>query len=176
MIYLIKFDDSGRRGETYVKDEMTAEQVEELLQQGYIEVSQESYNLIIGNIDGKEYVRNEDGSYTAYVPPEIPPTFEEQQAYFTQAVETYMDKTAKTKGYDNIAKAITYYNSIDATFAAEARSLSKWRDKVWRKCYDILAEVKAGTRPIPANVEEVIAELPEIMWEEPKVDEVPNGQ
>ena len=74
-----------------------------------------------------------------------------------------MDKTVQTRGYDSIHTACTYTNSTDETFKTEGTACVAWRDAVWRKCYDILAEVKAGTREIPTE-EELLAELPVLDW------------
>ena len=94
---------------------------------------------------------------------EAPLTEEQIQAHLTQVVQNYMDKTVQTRGYDNIHTACTYANSTDETFKAEGTACVAWRDAVWRKCYDILAEVKAGTREIPTE-EELISELPKLEW------------
>ena len=94
---------------------------------------------------------------------EAPLTEEQIQAHLTQVVQNYMDKTVQTRGYDNIHTACTYANSTDETFRAEGAACVSWRDAVWRKCYDILAEVKAGTREIPTE-EELLAELPVLDW------------
>ncbi len=91
------------------------------------------------------------------------PTEAEIQAQLTAAVQAYMDSKAQTRGYDNIHTACSYSNSTDHIFAAEGQACLQWRDKVWRKCYDLLAEVMAGTREIP-TVEELIAELPVLEW------------
>lgn len=56
--YLIKLDDKGRRIDTLVADEKTAEQVKSLLSEGYISIPEDTYQKMIGNVDGKEYVRN----------------------------------------------------------------------------------------------------------------------
>ena len=48
MIYLIKFDHNGRRSETFVKEEKTLEQVQELLNDGFLEISETEYQLLIG--------------------------------------------------------------------------------------------------------------------------------
>ena len=74
-----------------------------------------------------------------------------------------MDKTVQTRGYDNIHTACTYANSTDETFKAEGTACVVWRDAVWRKCYDILAEVQAGARAVP-SAEELISELPKLEW------------
>lgn len=78
MNYLIKFNDDGRRGETYVKEEKTEEQIQELIFQGFLEISETEYQLLLGNTDGQEYIRNADGTFSPYVPPE--PTPEEKAA------------------------------------------------------------------------------------------------
>lgn len=96
-------------------------------------------------------------------PEKSAPTEAEIQEELTQAVQAYMDGTVQARGYDNIHTACSYSNSTDHIFAAEGQACLQWRDKVWRKCYDILAEVKAGTRGIP-TLEEVIAELPVLVW------------
>lgn len=82
---------------------------------------------------------------------------------FTSIVQAYMDSTAQTRGYDNIHTACSYVDDPDPIFATEGSACKQWRSRVWRKCYDILAEVKAGTRAIP-TAEELIAELPKLEW------------
>lgn len=74
MIYIIKFDEKGYRQETYVKDEMTEERIQELLDEGYIEVTEEDYQLLLGNIDGKVHIRKEVDGEVVYEeePPYVP--------------------------------------------------------------------------------------------------------
>ena len=84
---------------------------------------------------------------------------ERLQATMTDAVQSALDTFAKTRGYDGIMSACSYSNSTDAQFKLEADYCIQLRDTTWRMGYAILAEVKAGTRPIP-SVEELIAELP----------------
>lgn len=57
MLYLIKFEKNGRRGETYVADEKTQEEIQELLDNGFEEVSEEDYQLLLGNVDGEEHIK-----------------------------------------------------------------------------------------------------------------------
>lgn len=96
------------------------------------------------------------------IPPYIP-TEEELQQQFEDGIEAYMDSVVQTRNYKNIHTAASYVNSTNEKFAREGAACNKWRDDVWDKCYAILAEVKAGTRPIP-TLEEVIAELPKLVW------------
>jgi hypothetical protein len=78
MIYIIKFDEKGYRQETYVKDEMTEEKIQSLLDEGYIEVNEEDYQLLIGNTDGKVHIRKEvDGEIVYEEEPPYVPTQDE---------------------------------------------------------------------------------------------------
>lgn len=91
------------------------------------------------------------------------PTAEEKQErlqrQMTNAVQAALDAFAQTRGYDGIMSACSYSNSTDAQFKLEADYCIQLRDSTWRMGYAILAEVKAGNRPVP-SVEELIAELP----------------
>ena len=74
-IYLCKFDSEGRRGETHLACEYTDEQKEAMIQDGYIEITEEDWNYYVGNegqgANGTGYIRGADGKPTdapAYVP------------------------------------------------------------------------------------------------------------
>lgn len=82
---------------------------------------------------------------------------------FTQSVQKWMDSKAQERGYDNIISACTYADSTDAKFAAEGKAAKEWRDKVWRHCYDVVAQVVSGNRDIPTT-SELLAELPKLEW------------
>ena len=85
------------------------------------------------------------------------------KATLLKAVDDYMDKTVRERGYDNIAKCVTYEGDIDPIFNREGTAAKQWRSKVYRKCYDVLVDVEAGLRDVP-TVEELIAELPVLTW------------
>lgn len=90
MIYLIKFEEDGRRGDTYVKEEKTQQQIDELLSQGFVEVQETEYQLLLGNIDGNEYIRDpQTGELKPYVPPQ--PTDEELKERAAQEVRKERD-------------------------------------------------------------------------------------
>ena len=118
-------------------------------------------NSVEGNYYLEDYASDENGNMQLVVRqltfPE--PTPEEVQKQMTDAVQAALDNFAKTRGYDGIMSACSYSNSTDAQFKLEADYCIQLRDTTWRMGYAILAEVKAGTRPIP-SVEELIAELP----------------
>ena len=73
MNYLIKFDECGRRTETYVKEEKTQEQIDSLLKVGYVLVSEDDYRLLLGNTTGREHIRNpETGNFEELAAPKFP--------------------------------------------------------------------------------------------------------
>ena len=87
----------------------------------------------------------------------------ELKCFYIDIVQSMLDEKVKEKGYDSIFTAISYINSIDTNFKAEAEVCSKWRDEVWRNCYAILDEVLSGQREQP-TVEELLIELPQLVW------------
>lgn len=98
------------------------------------------------------------------IPPVIiPKTVNEIVQEFTFTVQSYLDTTAKTRGYDGILSLCSYATSKNATFAKEGQAGVEWRDAVWAMCYEILAEVQAGTREVPTDI---ISELPVMNWGE----------
>lgn len=113
----------------------------------------------------KEIMRGNDGKlyFAGEEPITPPPTPEQIQKTLTDAVQAHLDTKVKERGYDSILSACSYVNSSDPTFQAEALACVAWRDAVWRTCYNILDEVMAGEREIP-TAEELIAELPELVW------------
>ena len=88
---------------------------------------------------------------------------EDLQAKYTRLVQDYMDKAVQTRGYDDVFTCISYVDSTDEIFRREAQAVLAWRDKVWRMCYEVLAEVKAGKRAVPSEAE-LLAMLPKLEW------------
>lgn len=86
------------------------------------------------------------------------------KAEVVTAVQGTLDSFAATRGYDGILSACTYVTSTVPTFAAEAQTCVNLRDATWSACYQLMADVQAGKRPVPASVAEVLAELPKLAW------------
>lgn len=99
-----------------------------------------------------------DGEFVS--PASIPPTPEEVRTQKVSLVQSHLDAAAQALGYDTIANAITYAEEpAVAKFQNEGRALRAWRSLVWQRCYEIMAEIDAGDRSVPDDVE-LIAELP----------------
>ncbi len=89
---------------------------------------------------------------------------ERLQASIVQSVQRRLDDFAKTRGYDGILSAATYATSTVPAFAAEGQYAVQVRDQTWATLYEILAQVQAGTRPAPASLADIEAELPALAW------------
>lgn len=95
----------------------------------------------------------------------VPWTPEEIQFALTDEIQQHLDATARTHSYDGILSLCTYATSPNPKFAAEGQAAVVWRDACWTVGYQILAECQAETRAIPTP-EELIAELPAMVWPE----------
>lgn len=92
-----------------------------------------------------------------------PPSQAEQLTVLEGAVQQYLDQKAQAKGYDSAASCISYLNSSNATWKADATAMNTWRDDVWNFCFTNEANVKAGTTPMPTSAQ-LIAALPAAPW------------
>jgi hypothetical protein len=88
---------------------------------------------------------------------------EQLRQALTRAVQSHLDREAQERNYDGILSLCTYATSVNPKFAAEGQAGVEWRDAVWAKCYEILTDVQAGTRPAP-TAEHLISELPTFAW------------
>lgn len=90
-----------------------------------------------------------------------PPSLQEQVVAATQQ---RLDDFARTRNYDGILSACTYATSTAPKFAAEGQYAVQARDATWAALYVLLAEVQAGTRPVPDDFEDVAPLLPPLEW------------
>ena len=82
----------------------------------------------------------------------------------TQQTQARLDEFAKTRNYDGILSACTYATSPTAKFAAEGQYCVEARDATWSALYTIMAEVEAGTRPMPSGYADIEPDLPVLVW------------
>lgn len=117
--------------------------------------------LLAAQSAGKRIVADANGYPVAQdPPPPPPPTAAQIRAALTDAVYAHMNAAAQARGYDDIKAAVTYAEEPAVPiFQAEGRALRAWRSLVWAHCYQVLADVQAGTRAIPTAAQ-LIAELP----------------
>ncbi len=79
------------------------------------------------------------------------------------AVQNLLDRKAKEKMYDNGFAIASYAASTNETFRDEAQRFISWRDGVWSKCYEILADFESGEIEMP-TVDYVMERLPTLDW------------
>ena len=86
------------------------------------------------------------------------------QDAIVDATQLRLDTFAQTRNYMGILSAATYATSNVPRFQAEGEYCVNQRDATWAKLYEMLAEVQAGTRPMPTGYADIEAELPVLVW------------
>jgi hypothetical protein len=94
----------------------------------------------------------------------VPRPAEEVQAEIVDATQRRLDDFARSRNYDGILSACSYATSTVPKFRAEAEYCVQARDATWAAMYQVLAEVQAGTRPMPSGFADVAAALPPLVW------------
>lgn len=123
-----------------------------------------------GSVDELQAYANSVAGDPRYFTPYLSPEQEAQQLgvarqnEITAAVQGRLDSFAATRNYAGILSLCTYATSTNVKFAAEGQYGVELRDATWAACYQILAEVEAGTRPLPSGYEEIAPELPTPQW------------
>lgn len=79
-------------------------------------------------------------------------------------VQNILDNFAKTKGYSDIASAVSYFNSTVPSFAADASAAINCRDLTWTGVYNYRNGILAGTIPFPSSFDEFVGKLPVLSW------------
>ena len=89
---------------------------------------------------------------------------------YTAQVQEMLDKAAQELGYDSCLSVCSYIDTGVEKFDAEGKQFRAWRSAIWNRGYELLAEVKAGTRAVPTP-----AELPGLLPKLEDFEEVNNG-
>lgn len=97
-------------------------------------------------------------------PPPPAPTVEEVQAQVVRQTQTRLDAFAQTRGYDGILSASTYVGDPSPRLAAEGVYAKAARSATWETLYAFMAEVQAGTQPMPTGFADVEPLLPVLQW------------
>lgn len=85
------------------------------------------------------------------------------QAAIVDAMTALFDSTAQARRYDNRITCALRAGYV-GPFQAEGQAFATWMDTCNALGYTMLAEVQAGTRPMPASVVDALALLPEMVW------------
>jgi hypothetical protein len=87
------------------------------------------------------------------------------KAQVAEAVQRHLDAAVAERNYSSAAAAVSYVGDPNPHWDAEARAVLAWRSAVWTACFAALDAVMTGERP-PLTPEEMIAELPPLVWPE----------
>jgi len=100
------------------------------------------------------------GEDAPFEPGPPPPTPEQMQAAYTDAIKAHVEATAQARGYSSALSCASYAGSTVPAWQAEGAAFMIWRDDVWEAALAMLAAVQAGG----AIPESPIAGLPEMVW------------
>jgi hypothetical protein len=59
-------------------------------------------------------------------------------------LEALLDATVHQRNYKNVESCVSYFNSTDDKYRAEAIAVNRWRDDLYRTAQTVLDDVKAG--------------------------------
>lgn len=128
--------------------------------------SEPAYDLATQRLTGPSYLFTGTEVQRVYVVESIP--VEEitgkLRAEVVAATQQRLDDFARTRNYDGILSVCTYATSTVPRFATEGQYAVNVRDATWAKLYEMLADMEAGTRPMPAGFADIEPELPVLEW------------
>lgn len=120
----------------------------------------DSLDVLPGLVDAQGAAIGDLWDGTTFTKPEPPtPTV----ADFESALDAHLDAKAQERRYDNrITCALRA--GFTGPFQAEGIAFAQWMDACNAYAYQLLADVQAGVRQPPANVEAFVEELPDLVW------------
>lgn len=86
------------------------------------------------------------------------------KAQIVIATQARLDAFARERGYDDIKSASDYAGCTVPRFSTEGTYCRDARALTWEALYTMLAEVQAGTRPMPGGFADVVSDLPALAW------------
>ena len=96
--------------------------------------------------------------------PVTPPTPEQIKAGIVDNLQMSLDRFARGRGYDSMLSACSYAGSSVPKFSTEGQYCVGLRDASWIALAAYMAEVLAGTKPMPTGFADVESILPVMAW------------
>lgn len=130
--YLCLFDENGRRGETYLSCEYSDSEKQEMLEAGFVEISEDEWSYYVGNHgmgdNGTGYIRGKDGkpvSAPAYVPTKAEKIAQLENQYNTQKSEIkgYLMEAILSDDTDTITELKQEMADIEADYQSKREEL-----------------------------------------------------
>jgi hypothetical protein len=99
--------------------------------------------------------------------PELAIAARGKKAEFEKAIDNYIDKVAKDKGYGRagVSPSVSClgYAAYENPYQAEAVAFGQWIASLWPVVHQIVYDVETGVRPVP-TLAEIFSELPMMEW------------
>ena len=92
-------------------------------------------------------------------PPYIEPTLDEKIQTLKNDVQTHLDTTAQSLGFDDINSISKFLSLSTSIFYADANNLNIWQNSVWEWIEPELHKVLNGIRTMPTR-DEALIEIP----------------
>lgn len=86
-----------------------------------------------------------------------------KQEDYKAAIQSLIDETAASKGFDDGVTLASYVNSTVALWGHQASAFVTWRDDIWQVAFSEMGKMEGGSRSKPA-LSDFLLELPEIIW------------
>ena len=109
------------------------------------------------------------------VPEPEPPTAQDIINKYDTAIENWLDSTVQQRNYKNVESCISYEGDNNPKYAREAEAVKAWRSAVYTQAEVLIAQYIGGDISVVPQIEEIIAELPQLDWNDP-VEEVRDGE
>ena len=109
------------------------------------------------------------------VPEPEPPTAQDIINQYDTAIENWLDSTVQQRNYKNVESCISYEGDNNPKYAREAEAVKAWRSAVYTQAEVLIAQYIGGDISAVPPIEEIIAELPQLDWNDP-VEEVRDGE
>lgn len=69
---------------------------------------------------------------------------EEKANLIDNQLEALLDATVQQRNYKNVESCVSYFNSTDDKYRAEAIAVNRWRDDLYRTAQNTLDKVRSG--------------------------------
>ena len=109
------------------------------------------------------------------VPEPEPPTAQDIINQYDTAIENWLDSTVQQRNYKNVESCISYVGDANPKYAREAEAVKAWRSSVYTQAEVLIAQYIGGDISAVPPIEQIIAELPQLDWNDP-VEEVRDGE
>lgn len=113
-------------------------------------------DALYATVAGQQIVTGPDGLPALYIAP--PPTLAERAAAMLVRIDEHLNEPARAKGYDDIRSA-ALRAGYPGPFHDEGVAFATWMDATYATCYQLIAQVQAGTLAEP-SFDELLAMLP----------------